>query len=428
MELQTSLSEAAFKRAQRIIPGGVDSPVRGFGAVGGVPVFIREGRGCRIVDVDGNEYIDHVCSWGPLIAGHAHPKVVEAVKAAAEKGASFGAPTEAETQLAERIVDAVASIEKVRFVNSGTEAAMSAVRLARGATGRNRIVKFAGCYHGHVDALLVAAGSGATTFGVPSSPGIPKGVTSGTLLAEYNDLASVEALFASHGEAIAAVIVEPVAGNMGVIPPADGFLAGLRELCTKHGALLVFDEVITGFRVARGGAQELFGVTPDLTILGKIIGGGLPVGAYGGRAEIMDQIAPTGPVYQAGTLSGNPLAMAAGIATLDLLAEEGAYKQLEARAAQLAAGLANAAKAAGVATFHTRVTSMLCTFFSEGPVTDYASAKRADTDAYGRFFHAMLAGGVCLAPSQFETMFVSLAHDEADIAATVAAAFRAFRH
>ncbi len=426
MTRRNDRSRAAFEQARRVIPGGVDSPVRGFGAVGGTPVFIRQGRGCRIIDLDGNEYIDHVCSWGPLIAGHAHPKVVEAVKAAAEKGASFGAPTEAETQLAERIVDAVASIEKVRFVNSGTEAAMSAVRLARGATGRDKIVKFAGCYHGHVDALLVAAGSGATTFGVPSSPGIPKGVTSGTLLAEYNDLASAEKLFASHGEAIAAVIVEPVAGNMGVIPPADGFLAGLRKLCTKHGALLVFDEVITGFRAARGGAQELFGVTADLTILGKIIGGGLPVGAYGGRAEIMDQIAPTGPVYQAGTLSGNPLAMAAGIATLDLLAEEGAYEQLETRAAQLAAGLEAVAKAADVATFHTRVGSMLCTFFSEGPVTDYASAKRADTDAYGRFFHAMLAGGVYLAPSQFETMFVSLAHGEADIAATIAAAALAF--
>jgi glutamate-1-semialdehyde 2,1-aminomutase len=303
---------------------------------------------------------------------------------------------------------------------------MSAVRLARAATGRDLLVKFAGCYHGHVDALLVAAGSGATTFGVPSSPGIPRAVTEATLLAEYNDLAGVRRLFDEHGERIAAVIVEPVAGNMGVVPPAEGFLAGLRQLCTKYGVMLIFDEVITGFRVARGGAQGLYGVRPDLTILGKVIGGGLPVGAYGGAAQIMDQLAPDGPVYQAGTLSGNPVAMAAGIATLDLLEEAGAYEQLEARGAQLAAGLAAAARAAGVPTCHTRVGSMLCTFFCEGPVTDYASAKRADTAAYARFFHAMLAAGVYLAPSQFEATFVGLAHGEADVAATVAAAAGAF--
>jgi glutamate-1-semialdehyde 2,1-aminomutase len=424
--MKTSKSQTAFERARRVIPGGVDSPVRAFGAVGGEPIFLHEGRGCRVVDVDGNSYIDYVCSWGPLIAGHAHPKVVEAIRNAAGRGSSFGAPTEAETQLAERICDAMDGVEKVRFVNSGTEAAASAVRLARGASGRELIVKFAGCYHGHVDALLVAAGSGATTFGTPSSPGIPAGTTAATLLAEYNDLAGVERLFAAHGERIAAVLVEPVAGNMGVVPPAPGFLAGLRRLCDRHGALLIFDEVITGFRVARGGAQALFGVTADLTILGKIIGGGLPVGAYGGRAGIMDQIAPTGPVYQAGTLSGNPLAMAAGIATLELLAELGVYEQLEARSSVLAAGLEAAAAAAGFPTCHTRVGSMLCTFFTEGPVTDYASARRADTRAYAAFFHAMLARGVYLAPSQFETMFVSLAHEPAEIESTVAAAEAAF--
>jgi glutamate-1-semialdehyde 2,1-aminomutase len=416
----------AYEAACKVLPGGVDSPVRAFGAVGGTPVFIYKAKGAVLTDVDGNEYVDYVGSWGPLILGHADDRVVAAVGKALHHGSSFGAPTVRETQLAELVVEAVPSIEMVRFVNSGTEATMSAIRLARGYTGRDAVVKIEGCYHGHVDSLLVSAGSGATTFGTPSSPGVPEPVVGATLVVPFNDLTALKAVFDEHGERIACCVVEPIAGNMGCVPPADGYLQGLREVCDKHGAILVFDEVMTGFRVAYGGAQELYGVRPDMTCLGKIIGGGLPVGAFGGRAEIMKQLSPLGPVYQAGTLSGNPLAMAAGIATLEALKEPGVYKDLEAKSANLAAGLERAAKEARVATYHTRVGSMMCTFFADQPVTDYASAKRCDTEAYGRFFHGMLERGVYLAPSQFECAFVSTAHTDEQIGRTVEMAAEAF--
>ena len=415
-------STEAYEAAKAVLPGGVNSPVRAFKAVGGTPPFIDRAAGCHIWDIDGNEYIDYVGSWGPMICGHAHPKVVEAVTQAINKGSSFGAPTLAETRLAEMVIEAVPSVDMVRFVNSGTEASMSAIRLARGFTGRDLIVKCVGCYHGHVDALLVEAGSGAATFGTPSSPGVPAGTTSQTLLAQFNDLPAVERLFDEHGEQIAALCVEPVAGNMGCVPPAPGYLQGLRDLCTRNGALLVLDEVMTGFRVSYGGAQQLYAVTPDLSILGKIVGGGLPCAAYGGRKEIMETVSPVGPVYQAGTLSGNPLAMAAGIATLEILREPGQYDKLEATASKLATGIEQAAAKAGVTTWHTRVGSMMCTFFNAGPVTDMAVAGKSDTGAYGRFFNAMLDRGVYLAPSQFECMFASLAHTDEDVEATVAAA------
>ncbi|HST87386.1 MAG TPA: glutamate-1-semialdehyde 2,1-aminomutase [Ktedonobacterales bacterium] len=420
--MQTAHSEALFDRARQLIPGGVNSPVRAFKAVGGRPIFIERGTGAYLYDADGNRYIDYVCSWGPLILGHAHPRVVEAITSAAARGSSFGAPTAAEVRLAELVVEAMPSVELVRFVNSGTEATMSALRVARAFTGRNRIVKFAGGYHGHADMLLVAAGSGALTLGVPDSPGVPPGATAATLVAPYNDLAAVRALFDQYPDEIAAVIVEPVAGNMGCVPPQPGFLAGLRALTRAAGAVLIFDEVMTGFRVAYGGAQALYGVTPDMTCLGKIVGGGLPAAAYGGRRDILSLVAPAGPVYQAGTLSGNPLAMAAGIAQLELLREPGTYERLERLSAALAEGIGMAARAAGVPLYQTRVGSMFCAFFTPGPVTDEASAKTADTRAFATYFRAMLERGVYLAPSQFEAGFVSLAHTDEDIARTVAAA------
>ncbi|MBM4034706.1 MAG: glutamate-1-semialdehyde-2,1-aminomutase [Planctomycetes bacterium] len=415
-------SAAAFSAAQKVIPGGVNSPVRAFGGVGGTPVFMDSGKGCRLTDIDGNSYVDYVLSWGPLILGHAAPEVVAAVKAAAEKGSSFGAPTLAETRLAELIAEAVPSVEKVRLVNSGTEATMSAIRLARAFTGRDAIVKFEGCYHGHADGLLAAAGSGALTFGIPTSPGVPADFARLTLVVPYNDLDAVRALCAARGRETAALIVEPIAANVGLIPPRPGFLAGLREITAEHGILLIFDEVITGFRAAWGGAQALYGVAPDLTTLGKIIGGGLPVGAYGGRADIMDQTAPAGKTYQAGTLSGNPIAVAAGLATLERLRDGAVYKKLNALCERLCQGLADAAGAAGVTTHGVGVQSMFCTFFCEGPVWSYADAKRADTGRYAAFFHGMLERGFYLAPSQFETGFLSAAHAQSDVDATVEAA------
>jgi len=419
-------SASLFAEAQKYIPGGVNSPVRAFRAVGGQPRFIRRGFGARVEDVDGNVYIDYVCSWGPLILGHAHPAVVAAVKAAAESGTSFGAPTEAEVELARLVCQLFPSVELVRFVNSGTEATMSAIRVARAYTGRPKILKFDGCYHGHADSLLVKAGSGVLTFNAPDSAGVTAAAAGETLSAPYNDLATVERIFEAHGREIAAVIVEPVAGNMGVVPPKPGFLEGLRRLTAEAGALLVFDEVITGFRLAPGGAQELYGITPDLTCLGKILGGGLPVGAYGGRREIMSLVAPLGPVYQAGTLSGNPLAMAAGLATLRTLLEPGSYERLETVSHRLAEGLAEAAREAGVPVRVNRVGSMLTVFFTGDEVTDYEGARRADTARFARFFHGMLGRGVLLPPSQFEALFVSLAHAEAEVEFTVQAARQVF--
>ena len=415
-------SEALFERAQRVIPGGVNSPVRSFGAVGGTPPFIARGAGARIWDVDGNEYVDFLGSWGPLVLGHAYPAVVEAVQRAAAEGTSFGAPTEREVHLAELVAAAVPSIEMLRLVSSGTEAVMSAVRIARAYTGRSKVVKFNGCYHGHADGMLVKAGSGAATLGVPTSAGVPEAYAAETLVAEYNDLDSVVALLDAHINQVAAVIVEPVAGNMGVVPPEEGFLEGLRRLTGEAGALLIFDEVITGFRVAYGGAQARYGVTPDLTCLGKIIGGGLPVGAFGGRADVMAMVAPLGPAYQAGTLSGNPLAVAAGTACLDALAEPGTYEALDALGAQAEAGLRAAAEAAGTPMTLNRVGSMFTAFFTEEPVRTWADAAGADTERYAAFFHGLLERGVYVAPSQFEAAFVSLAHTPEDVAFAARAA------
>ena len=409
-------SERLFDRARRLIPGGVNSPVRSFGAVGGTPPFIVSGSGAHVRDADGNGYVDFVGSWGPLILGHAHPAVVEAVQRAAADGTSFGAPTERELELAELIVRVMPSIEMLRLVNSGTEAAMSAIRVARAYTGRSKLLKFNGNYHGHADGLLVKAGSGAATYGVPTSAGVPPGYAAETLVAEYNDLASVEALFDANVNQIAAVVVEPVAGNMGVVPPADGFLTGLRNLCDDNGALLIFDEVITGFRVAYGGAQERYRMRPDLTCLGKIIGGGLPVGAYGGRAEVMQVVAPLGPAYQAGTLSGNPLATAAGIACLHELVKPGVYDTLEALGAEAEAGLLAAGDATGVPLTVNRVGSMLTAFFTESSVSTWDEAASSDTGQYAAFFHGLLERGVYVAPSQFEAAFVSLAHTAEDVA------------
>ncbi|CAN5617695.1 glutamate-1-semialdehyde 2,1-aminomutase [soil metagenome] len=423
----TTRSAELFERARQLLPGGVDSPVRAFGAVGGTPRFIAAASGSRITDVDGNTCIDYVGSWGPMIAGHANPAVVEAVQQAAAKGTSYGAPTEGENELAALVIDRFPGIEKVRFVSSGTEAAMSAVRLARAVTGRDLIVKFDGCYHGHADSMLVAAGSGVMTFGQPDSPGVPEALARLTLSIPFNDVDAVEQVFEANGDQIAALLVEPIAGNMGVIPPFNGFLESLRDITRQHGALLVFDEVITGCRVARGGAQELYGVTPDLTILGKIIGGGLPVAAYGGPEDLMDQLSPVGSVYQAGTLSGNPLAMAAGIETLKLLDESEVYASLEASAQHLTSGLANAASQAGVPVQLQRVGSMMTMFFSDRPATDYATARAADTDRYASYFHAMLDRGIAFAPSQFECGFLSTSHTRADLDATVAAAAEALR-
>jgi len=425
-KLSTEKSAAAFEAACQFMPGGVNSPVRAFGAVGGTPRFVAKGAGAILTDVDGNEYIDYVGSWGPLILGHADDRVEAAISKAAAKGCSFGAPTELEVQLAELVISRIPSIEMVRFVNSGTEATMSALRLARGFTGRDKVVKCEGCYHGHVDALLVQAGSGAMTFGTPSSPGVPAGTTADTLLVPYNDAEALGTIFETQGGEIAAVLIEPIAGNMGLVPPKEGYLEKLRKLCDAHGALLIFDEVMTGFRVSAGGAQELYGVRPDLTCLGKILGGGLPVAAYGGRREVMAAISPIGSVYQAGTLSGNPLAMAAGVATLQALAEPEVYAELEQRSDDLAAGVAAAAKEAGVPVFQTRVGSMGCVFFSAEPVTDYAGAARCDTRAYAQYFHAMLDRGVYLAPSQFECYFVSVAHTPEHVERTVEAAREAF--
>jgi len=419
-------SQQLYQEACKYMPGGVNSPVRAFRAVGGTPLYIQRGRGSRIWDVDGNEFIDYVCSWGPLILGHAHPEVVAAAKSAAELGTSFGAPTEVSVRLAKAICEALPSVDMVRMVNSGTEAAMSAIRLARAFTKRTKIVKFEGGYHGHVDSLLARAGSGVATFGIPDTPGVPDSTAADTITVPYNNIDAVADAFASIGNQIAAVIVEPVAGNMGVVAPKQGFLEGLREITAKHQSLLIFDEVITGFRISYGGAQAEFGVFPDITVLGKIIGGGFPVGAYGGRREIMEMVAPSGPVYQAGTLSGNPVAMAAGLATLQELIKPGVYENLNTLSARLEKGLKNAAKEAGIHLTVNRAASMLTCFFTPGPVIDYQSAKQANTDLYARFFWAMLERGVYLPPSQFEAVFVSTAHTESDIDATVEAAREAF--
>ena len=418
-------STSAFAKAVQHIPGGVNSPVRAFKSVGGEPVFVARGKGARLWDVDGNEYVDYVGSWGPLILGHAHPAVLDAVMDVARAGTTFGAPTELETKMAEAIKAAVPSIELVRCVSSGTEATMSALRVARGFTKRRKIIKIDGGYHGHADMLLVAAGSGAATLGIPGSEGVPGGAAADTLTVAWNDLRAMEATFAANKDEVACIIVEPIPGNMGCIPPAAGYLEGLREICTRHGALLIFDEVMTGFRVAYGGAQARYGIKPDLTCLGKIVGGGLPAAAFGGRADVMRVLAPLGPVYQAGTLSGNPLAMAAGLKTLELLRAPGAYEKLEALSARLEAGLRGVFTTAKVPTTFHRVGSMWTGFFTAGPVTDYTTAKTSDTARFGRFFRAMLREGVYLAPSQFEAAFVSLAHTEADVDHTIAAAARA---
>ena len=424
--MRLTRSRQLFSRAQRILPGGVDSPVRAFSAVGGAPLFIRRAYGSRLEDVDGNTFIDYVMSWGPLIHGHAPRGLVKAIAAAAGRGASFGAPSPLEVELGERVRRLMPSIERVRFVNSGTEAAMSAVRVARAATGRERLVKFQGCYHGHADSFLVQAGSGALTLGVPTSPGVTRGASADTFIASYNDLDSVHRVFDANRDQVAALIVEPIAGNMGVVPPADGFLRALREVCTAHGTLLIFDEVISGFRVAPGGAQAVSGVRPDLTCLGKIIGGGLPVGAYGGRADLMELVSPAGPVYQAGTLSGNPLAMTAGLWCLDRL-KPTLYDDLARLGARLAAGLADAARDAGVALQVNAVGSLVTPFFTDRLVRDYPSATSADTDRYARFFRGMIARGICPPPSQFEAWFLSAAHSAKDVDKTIAAAREAMK-
>jgi len=426
--MRSDVSAKLWDEANRVLVGGVNSPVRAFKGVGGHPFFVKSGRGAVITDADGNELIDYVLSWGPLVLGHAHPHVVEAVTKALEKGSSFGIPTEAETRLAERIIKHCPSIQKLRLVNSGTEATMSAVRLARGYTGRDLVVKIEGCYHGHVDGLLVKAGSGLATFGVPTSPGIPAAYAQCTVTAPYNDLEAARNLFDTHGDKIACLIIEPVVGNAGVILPAEGYLEGLREITAGHGALLIFDEVMTGFRVAMGGAQQRYGVRPDLTTLGKVIGGGLPVGAYGGRADIMDRLSPTGPVYQAGTLAGNPLATAAGLATLDVLEQAGVFESIEAALTRLSRGLAEIAREASIPVYQTQAGSMGCLFFHGGPVRDYADAAKSDTKRYARFFWGMLERGVYLAPSQFEACFTSSAHDAAVIGRTLEAARAVFRN
>jgi glutamate-1-semialdehyde 2,1-aminomutase len=420
-------SHILFLRACKLIPGGVNSPVRAFKAVGGNPVFIERAAGSKLYDVDGNVYIDYVLSWGPLILGHAHPKVVNSLKKAVEKGTSYGAPTRLEIELAELVLRAYPSMDKVRMVNSGTEATMSAIRLARGFTGRERIIKFEGCYHGHADGLLVKAGSGATTFGVPDSPGVPKSYAKNTITLPFNDAAALKAVVTKEWRSLACVIIEPVVGNIGCVLPRPGFLETLRKITKRYGIVLIFDEVMTGFRVAYGGAQERYGIRPDMTCLGKIIGGGLPVGAYGGKKEIMSMVSPEGPVYQAGTLSGNPLAMTAGIETLKMLSKKGTYKKLEKRASALERGLTDAAISAGVKTRFYRVGSMFCCYFTDTDVFDYRSAKTSDTAKFSRFFAAMLNRGINMAPSQFEAGFISLAHTENDVEKTVRAAYKSLK-
>jgi glutamate-1-semialdehyde 2,1-aminomutase len=414
-------SAIAFEKAKKVIPGGVNSPVRAFKSVGGVPVFFSKANGAFLTDIDGNTYIDFVGSWGPMILGHAYPAVIEMIIKAAQSGTSFGAPTEAETELAELITAMIPSIEMVRLVSSGTEATMSAIRLARGYTGRDLIVKFEGCYHGHGDSFLIAAGSGATTLGVPNSPGVPESVAHCTLLARYNDIDSVKSLFSEHGNKIAALIVEPVAGNMGVVAPINGFLQSLREITKENGTLLIFDEVMTGFRVSPGGAQELYGIKPDLTTLGKIVGGGMPIGAYGGTKEIMSMISPSGPVYQAGTLSGNPVAVAAGIETLKILKNNPEiYSKLEKNTNRLAESILESCKSMGIPAVCNRVGSMMTLFFTENKrILSYDDAKQCDTNRYGKYFHAMLKEGIYLPPSQFEAWFISAAHDDAEIDNTI---------
>ena len=425
-EKEQNKSARLYARALELMPGGVNSPVRAFRGVGGTPLFIKSAAGPYITDVDGRQFIDYVGSWGPMILGHADQDIIDALSRVATQGTSFGAPNELEVELAEEIVAAVPSIEMVRMVNSGTEATMSAIRLARGATGRDRLVKFEGCYHGHADSLLVKAGSGVATLGLPDSPGVPASVAHHTTTVAFNDADALDSVFKLHAD-IAAVIIEPVAGNMGVVPPKPKFLTRVREITRRHGALLIFDEVMTGFRVARGGAQELYGVTPDITCLGKIIGGGLPVGAYGGSREIMRNIAPEGAIYQAGTLSGNPLAMVAGLLTLRRLKDPAFHERLEHRAAKLCEGLSQAARAAGVKTVTNRVGSMWTTFFTAHPVVNWTTASASDRNLYGRFFHAMLDQGVYLAPSQFEAAFLSIAHTDDVVDQTIEAAKEAFR-
>lgn len=425
--MKISRSIKLFAEAQQLIPGGVNSPVRAFRSVGGQPRFIKRAKGARLYDLDGNTYLDYVLSWGPMILGHAPAPVITAIKKAAGQGTSYGAPTELEVELARQIRDAFPSMEKIRLVSSGTEAVMSAIRVARGFTRRDSILKFEGCYHGHSDYLLAKAGSGLATLGIPDSLGVPADFAKHTLTAPYNDIRTVQQIVKERGKQLACIILEPIAGNMGVVPPAPDFLQALRQLTIEHDILLIFDEVISGFRVSYGGAQALYGIKPDLTVLGKIIGGGLPVGAYGGRKEVMDLIAPSGPVYQAGTLSGNPLAVTAGLATLKQLRAKGIYKKLEELSAALANGIGEGAKKAGIPMTQTRVGSMLTSFFTVGPVVDWNSAKLSDTKRYGQFFHAMLDQGVYLAPSQFEAAFLSTAHTSADIEKTIRAAQAAFK-